>query len=469
MAALSLDGHAERVQACRGGVREHLTSEAEALPDRFVAPEISTDVGDHQRFQLRVPTRADPVGTVLSAGRRRDGRNHDGFGLTTIAHVDVQTTGAQAESRMTFQSTGQAVVQSTLDSLYLLSSAPAVLASPSVSNVIGAGGVLITSGPAVPVPVIEVTDEAPVVAKVAESFADERGADVDAFAAVESFVDEAVAAHDQVQEDLVPDQKLELAAAKDESDFGSIADASFKAPNALGTAAEGSGGALGLRGQGGVLVHTPAIASIHADVLASVSSAAVALTGTDRVDLLSSASITATSGAHLGAYAAERMDLVSGTDKLHLATRSGPALEVQAKAIHLGATEPPSPQQPTTAVVQRSTAHASIGTGDQDPSADEAGIYLATHEKIDAVAASSITLHIDGQPIEVMIDQGKKVTVTVQDTVLEITASDGLVVKHGAAVLRGTKDDCYLGPTASNRVSMSSSGVVVKGSSIKLG
>lgn len=477
-APIDLATHEERIRTTRSALREKLEAERQAYASRFIRPEISTQTGEHQRLQTRVPTRSDPNGTVLSMGRRADGRNHDGFGVTTIAHVDVCARGGKAESQMTLQANGQVVVQSDMDSAYLVAKGPSVLASSAVTNVLGAAGVVIAAGSAVPVAPVPVEGESPAAPQATSGHADAMQAQVDAWTNINGALADAISSRDGWQNDLAPTQSSELRAAKDGVDLAQLATDTFKGPNTLGTEVDGEGGALALSGGGGILIGTPASAAVHADRWLGLSSTKVTVVGAELVDMTGVDLVSLTSGDSARMYAKGRLDLVAHTQPLHLATRSGDALEVQAKAIRVGATQPEVPQEPTAAVSVRSTTHLGLATGDDAPTDGEAGIRLRSHEAIDGKAgttvlleaADSLTFKIADQTIQVRIDKGKKVTVTIEDATLEISKSGGLVVKHrGAEVLKGTGSNCFLGPSASSRFQATPSQLAIKGSSIKIG
>lgn len=474
---IDLATHEERIRGTRAALREKLDAERHAYASRFTRPEISTETGEHQRLQTRVPTRSDPNGTVVSMGRRADGRNHDGFGLTTIAHVDVCANGGKAESRMTLQANGQVVLQSDMDSAYVVAAGPAVLASSAVTNVLGGAGVVIASGAAVPLAPVLVEGESPAAPQATSKHADGMQAQVDAWTDIDGALADAVSSRDGWQSDLAPNQSSELRPAKDAIDLGKLAADTFKGPNALGTAAEGEGGALALTGGGGLLVSTPKGGAVHAAEWLGLSSAKVAVIGTDLCDLTGAGLLSLTSGANARLYAKDRLDVVAHTQPLHIASRTGDALEVQAKAIRVGATQPDAPQEATAAVAVHSTTHIGLATGSDAPAEDAAGIRLQSHDTVEAKArttvlleaANSLTFKIADQTIQIAIDKGKAVTITVEDSTIEISKSKGLSVKHGAEVLKGTRTNCFLGPSSSSRFEATTSAVAIKGSSIKIG
>jgi hypothetical protein len=474
---IDLATHEERLRATRSTLREKLDAERQAYSSRFTRPEISTQTGEHQRLQTRVPTRSDPTGTVVSMGRRADGRNHDGFGVTTIAHVDACARGGKAESRMTLQANGQLVVQSDMDSAYLLAAGPAVLASSAATNVLGAGGVVIAAGPTVPVAPVPIEGESPPAPKATSGHADAMQAQVDAWTDIDGALAETISKRDGWQCDLAPDQSSELRPAKDDADLAQLATKTFKDPNTLGTKVDGEGGALALSGAGGLLVSTPASGAMHAARWLGLSSAKVAVVGSELVDVTAAGLVSLTSGEDARLYAKGRLDVVSHTQPLHLASRTGDALEAQAKAIRIGATQPAAPQEATAAVSMRSTTHVGLATGDDAPAEDEAGVRLRSHDTVEAKAgttvlleaADSLTFKIADKTIQIAIDKGKKVTVTVEDTTIELSKSGGLSVKHGAEVLKGTRSNCFLGPSSSSRFEATSSGLTMKGGSIKIG
>lgn len=473
--SLDLTSHGDRVRQARAALSSHLQDERSAYGERFVRPEISTEVGPHQRHQIRVPTRSAPDGTVLSMGRRQDGRNHDGAGLTTNAHVDVRASGGKAESRMTLQANGQLVVQSDMDSAYVISAAPAVIASSAVTNVLGASGVVIASGAAVPLAPLRVEGESPTTPAATGGHADAMQAEVDAWTSANDVLDGALADRDALQAEMAPDQASEIAPTK--TDLSVLASDTFTGPNALGEQVQGEAGALALSGAGGVLVSTPLHAALHAGEMASVCAPTVAVVGTEAVDLVAKTTLAATSETDARLFAGARLDLVAHTGPLHMASRSGEMLEVQAPEIRVGATEPASPQQATRAVSMESTEHFGLSTGGACPDASQAGMHLASHDVIEASAdktitisaADTITLEIGGQPIKIVVDKAKTVTVTVQSTELALSASGGLVVKHRGEVLKGSSSTCFLGPSPSSRFEATTSQVSIKGSAIKLG
>lgn len=475
--AFDLSAHEARIRASRAALRETLDAERKAYSQRFIRPEISTETGEHQRFQTRVPTSGDPNGTVVSMGRRADGRNHNGFGLTTIAHVDVCARGGKAESRMTLQANGQLVLQSDMDSAYLLSAGPSVVASSAVTNVLGAAGVVIAAGGALPLAPVAIEGESPAAPQATSEHADAMQAQVDAWKEIDGVLANVISDRDGWQREMSPAQSSELGPAKDEADLGALASETFDGPNALGASVEGAGGALALSGAGGLLVTTPASGAVHAAEWLGLSSTQLALVGTELVDVTGARLVSLTSGQDARLYAGGRLDVVAHTSSLHLASRAGEALEAQAKAIRIGATQPDAPQEPTAAVSARSTSHVGVATGEDAAAEDEAGIHFRSHDVIEGKAkatvlfeaADSLTFKIADQTIQIVVDKGKKVTIAVEDATIELSKSGGVSVKHGGEVLKGTRDNCFLGPTSASRFEATTSSVAIKGSSIKIG
>ncbi|MCB9594875.1 MAG: hypothetical protein H6719_19290 [Sandaracinaceae bacterium] len=475
MAELDLSSHEGRVRAARSGITSHVDSEKSAYGDRFVAVEVSTEVAEHQRMQTRVPTRSNPTGTVLSMGRRHDGHNRDGFGLTTIAHVDVAAMGGKVESRMTLQANGQIVLQSDMDSAYVVSAAPLVLSSSAVTNVMGAAGVVIASGAAVPLAPWAVEGEDPETPAATQGHVDDMQAQVDAWTTVNDDLTSAASDRDSLQSDMSPNQASELGPAKDAIDLAQLATDTFKGPNELGTVVEGSAGALALTGGGGVLVSTPKSAMTYAGEWLGLKGATVSVVG-DAVDQVAKQTWAATSHDVARLYSAKRMDVVAKDDTLHIASRTGPAVEVQAPAIHVGTVEPESPQVATKSVSVKATDHVGLSTGSSSPDEGTAGFHVLSHDVITGSSEKSVTLdavdkltfEIKDAQIQVVIDKGKKITIKTPKTTLEVTES-GTVVKQGAEVMKASNQTCFIGPSASSRFEASSSSVSVKGSSIKIG
>ncbi len=121
-------------------------------PDEGVVPPEQLPPSTAQRLRIHVPN----VKTTLSLGATAPGGavreadtgapNFAGFGVDTEGHVFVNARGGKEDSKMSLQANGQVLVQSDEDSLYLISAAPSVIATPMVVNVAGGGGVNIAAG-----------------------------------------------------------------------------------------------------------------------------------------------------------------------------------------------------------------------------------------------------------------------------------------------------------------------------------
>jgi hypothetical protein len=154
------------------------------------------------------------------------------------------------------------MVQSDQGSLFLLSTAPATLASTSVTNVAGAGVVIAAGGgaPVVMVPVDGSAQEKPDVPKSVSSAADAAKTAADAWSSWDDAVSSATSARDDLRRTMDPDRATEYAAPAQ----GAGAKSVLVDANEQGKKADGGAGGLVLHGEKSVLVGTPGVGAIRA-------------------------------------------------------------------------------------------------------------------------------------------------------------------------------------------------------------
>ncbi|MBZ0116030.1 MAG: hypothetical protein K8H88_03470, partial [Sandaracinaceae bacterium] len=136
--SIDMSAQEQRLETVKTAQRNGVSQWLSRMQSGNQVPPPDDNVGAHQRLQFRVPTAGKPDGTLISAGRRTETASFDGYAVKTNANVAVSAEGGVAVSTMTLQSNGQLMVQSDQASLFLLSTAPATLASTSVTNVAGA-------------------------------------------------------------------------------------------------------------------------------------------------------------------------------------------------------------------------------------------------------------------------------------------------------------------------------------------
>lgn len=477
---LDLDAHAGGVRAAQSAQRALADDALDAMKGDLGLPEISTTVGTHQRHQVRVPTREVEDGTVISSGRRQDGRNYDGYGLTTNSHVAVSAEGGKAESTMTLQANGQLLIQSDDDSAYVVSKGPAVLASAAVANVAATGGVVIAAGGSRTVANKKIEGQKPAAPEALEKHAELMSTAKDDWSTWSGAVGDAVAARDELSDEADPDFKTEWAGNQDEVKSKDLAAAAHGDHNALGDATTSEEGGVAIYGQGGFVVGSPEFGAIHAEKGLSLSSKKPSVTATEHLDLSAAEDAALTAGNHVAIVGAQKVRLIANADDLTIAARTGDKVEVMAKAVHLGELDPDDPQEETETVSVRAKKRVSLAT-DKDASRDEGdeGIWLETHEVIDGLADStiqlaageSVTIKIDGDTeYSIVVDSEGAITVTSDQTTFTISDSDGLIFGDSDDdYLTASSDTVYAGVDSDNCIEISSSEVSIKGSKIELG
>jgi len=477
---IDLTTHGQRVRSVVSAQNELGTSARDAMRDRLAVPEVSDTVGTHQRHQLRVPTSERPNGTVVSVGRRQDARNYDGYGLTTIAHVAVSAEGGKAESTMTLQSNGQLLVQSDMDGAYVVSKGPATIASAAVANVTASGGVVIAAGGSVEVANAAIEGEAPDAPAALSSHPDLMGAAKDAWSEWSEAVGDAVAARDELSNDADPEHKTAWEASQGEVRAAELAETAHVSNNALGDETTSEGGGVAIWGDGGFVMGSPEFGALHAEKALTLSSKRPAVAATESLDLSAAEDVAVTAGGMVAVVGSQQVRVIANADDLHLASRGGEKVEVQAKAVHLGELEPDDPQEETELVSLRAKKRVSLAT-DKDAGRDEGddGIFLETHEVIEALADStielaageSVTLKIDDDTeYSIVVDSEGAITITSDGTTFTISDSDGLVFGDDQDdYLTASSDTVFAGIDSDNCIEISSSEVSIKGSKIELG
>ncbi|MCA9611090.1 MAG: hypothetical protein KC619_36095 [Myxococcales bacterium] len=479
--SIDLGAHERGVQSTQSAQRALADDARDVMKERLGLPEVSTTVGDHQRHQLRVPTRAAQEGTVISAGRRQDGRNYDGYGLTTNSHVAVSAEGGKEESTMTLQANGQLLVQSDDDSVYVVSKAPAVIASAAVTNVAATGGVVIAAGGSRDVANQRIEGQKPTIIPAAlAEHAELMGTANDDWSSWSDAVKDAVTARDELSDTADPDHKTEWAGNQDEVKSSDLASATLDSRNQLGDATTSLEGGVAIYGDGGFVVGSPEFGAIHAEKGLSLSSTKPSITATEHLDLSAAEDASLTAGNHVAIIGAQRVRLIANEDDLTIAARAGDKVEVMAKAVHLGELEPDDPQEETETVSLRAKKRISLGT-DKDASRDEGdeGIWMQTHEVIDGLADSTIqlaagetvTLKIDDDTeYSIVVDSEGTITITSDQTTFTISDSDGLVFGDSQDdYLTASSDGVFAGIDSDNCIDISSSEVSIKGSKIEIG
>lgn len=478
--SLDLSKHEGAVRSTRAAQRALADDAAKVMKQRLAVPEVSTLTGEHQRHQVRVPTRKKEDGTVISAGRRQDGRNYDGYGLTTNSHVVASAEGGKKESTMTLQSNGQLLVQSDDDSAYVVSAGPAVLASAAVTNVVASGGVVIAAGGAIAVKNDPVAGKAPKAPAALAKHGALMGEATKGWGTWSGAVDAAVAARDQLSELADPEFKTEWTATQASVTSRDLASDTHGTRNPLGKSAAAKKGGVAVYGEAGFVIGTPKFGAVHAEEALSLSSKNPSIAATEHLDLSAAEDASLTAGNNVALIGAQRVRVIANEGDLTLAARTGDAVEVMGKAIHLGQLEPDEPQEETELVSVRAKKRISLAT-DDDGEREEGddGIWLKTPEVIDGLADStiqlaageSITLKIDDDTeYSIMVESGGAITITSDATTFTISDDDGLVFgDDDDDYLKASSDSIYAGVDSDHCIEISSDEVSIKGDSIELG
>jgi hypothetical protein len=473
--AVDLSSQQQRLEGVQQAQRHKVEGWVRRMTEHNEVPMLNQELGEHQRLTQRVPTSGQLDGTVITAGRR-SATTFDGYALRTVAHVGVSAEGGVAESTMTLQSNGQAIVQSDQGSLFLLSTAPATLGSSSVTNVVGAG-VVIAAGQGAPVAMIPFGGEAdgPSAPSSVEAARDMGQEVSNTWSEWDSALESATGVRDSLRSAIDPDRATAYASpAMRETAKGVLADG-----NAAGERSADGAGGLVLHGEESFLIGTPGTGAIRAAESLTLSSGTLAAIAHEDAELVTGRHLSATVAENASVLVGKRVDLVAHGDVLHLASRMGERVEVQGSSLALGEIAPSDPQRPTDHVHVRSTKHVSIAT-DVDPSRAmrDDGIHLDSHDVIEARSAASvsaeaartITLKIADKEIDIVIDQGGTIELRAKGAVLSLGDSDGMGFAHrGTELIRGKSDKVTVGTGPSDKLEIAPGAVALKGGSIKIG
>lgn len=469
-----------RVQSTQ---RQSLSSWLEQMQRNNQVPPPDEHVGASQRLTMSIPTSGQPTGTVISAGKGGPS-SFDGYAVKTIGHVAMSAEGGVSASTMTLQANGQIMVQSDQASLFLLSTAPATLASSSVTNVAGAG-VVIAAGGGAPVAMVPIgtgggggggggSGGADTPSSV-ESAADAASAASDAWGGWDAAISEATDARDALRRTMDPARATAFAAPQ----AGPDAQSSLVDANQAGATSDAGAGGLVLHGEKSVLVGTPGALSVRAGESLTMSSHTVAMIAEEDAELVAARNWSATVSGNSSVLTKGRVDVVSHEGVLHVASRTGEAVEVQAQAIAVGEIAPSEPQLETRSVHVRAKTHVGLAT-DVDPSRAnaDAGIHLDSHSVIEARSASAVTiqaadtvtLRIGDQEIDLVVDKQGKIELRAKSAKLALADRDGIGVEHrGVPLIKGTSSRVTVGTSPSDKLEIASGSVALKGGSIKIG
>jgi hypothetical protein len=452
--------------------------------EHFVEITPDEHVGANQRLSMRIPTAGKPAGTIISGGKGGPA-SFDGYAVKTIGHVAMTAEGGVAASSMTLQANGQVMVQSDQASLFLLSTAPATLASTSVTNVAGAG-VVIAAGGGAPVKMIPITSgdgkssgTAPGAgAGVPESVS---GASDAAQSTSDKWKgwDDALKSANSARDDLRKTMDPARAAAYVSPVAGTDAKSSLVDANKAGDKSAAAAGGLVMHGEKTVLIGTPGTGSFRAVESLTLSSKTVAMIAETSGELVVGGPYSSTISGTSSWLAKGRVDIVSHEGILHVATRTGEAVQVQGKALAFGEIAPEDPQVITEHVHVRSKTHVGIAT-DVDPSRGkkDAGIHMDSHAVIEARSAStvtiqakdSVTLCIGDQEIDLVVDKAGKITVRAKTATLELDQGNGATISHrNTKLITGMQGKVMVGTGPSDKVEVLSGSLSIKSGSIKIG
>ena len=465
-----------RLEGVRRSQQEGVRALLSKMNENNRVPPPEETLGAHQRLQMRVPTAGSEDGTIISAGRR-SGASFDGYAVKTNAHVAMSAEGGVAASTMTLQSNGQLMVQSDQASLFLLSTAPATLASTSVTNVAGAGVVIAAGGgaPVVMVPVDGGAADKPAVPESASGAASAAQAAADAWSRWDGAVSDATSARDELRRTMDPDRATEYAApAQGAGAKGVLVDS-----NKQGEKSDGGAGGLVLHGEKSVLIGTPGTGAIRAAETLTISTRTLASIAHEDSELVAGRHLSATVAENASVMAGKRVDVVAHADVLHLASRTGEGVEIEGKALFVGEITPSDPQVITDNVFVRAKKHVSIGTNKDPDRAESAdGVHVATHDvivaKSDATvtveAADTITLKIADKEIQLVVDKGGTIQIKTKDAIVALGDSNGVGLSHrNKELVRAKSDKVTVGTGPSDKLEIASGSVALKGGSIKIG
>jgi uncharacterized protein (DUF2345 family) len=197
------------------------------------------------------------------------------------------------------------------------------------------------------------------------------------------------------------------------------------------------------------------------------------------MELIAGANLSATVTDNTSVMSGKKVDVVGHADRVHVASQTGPGVEVQGASLHFGETAPRAPQQPTEHVFVRSKRHVSMTT-DIDPAREHRadGIHLESHDQIAArshkhvtvEAAQKITLKIADKEIELVVDASGNIVLHAKNASIEVSDRGGVGIAHqNTEVFRGRVNRVTVGTSPSDRLEIAPGLVTLKGSSVKIG
>lgn len=481
--SIDLAGPSRRVSRVQAAQRK-LSDFLARMNSGNVVPDPDDQTGANQRLSMRIPTAGQPTGTIISAGKGGPA-SFDGYAVKTIGHVAMTAEGGVAASSMTLQANGQVMVQSDQASLFLLSTAPATLASTSVTNVAGAG-VVIAAGGGAPVKMIPITSgeakssstSAGAGAGTPDSVAgasDAAKSTSDKWKSWDDALSSTTRTRDELRRTMDPSRAATFAPPKAQTDAkSSLVDAN----KAGDKSAAGSGG-LVLHGEKTVLVGTPGTGAFRAAEALTISSKTLASIAEQDAEIVVGRNLSSTISGTSSWLAKGRLDVVSHEGILHIATRTGELLEIQGKSLAVGEIAPSDPQLETQHVHVRAKTHVGIAT-DVDPSRGQkdAGVHIDSHAVIEARSAStvtiqakdSVTLKIGDAQIDLVVDKQGKIELRAKSATLALGDRDGAELGHrGTKLIKGTSDRVTMGTGPSDKLEIAAGNVALKGGSIKIG
>jgi hypothetical protein len=233
----------------QASLRESTRAVVGTLGVAVAHPEVDRSTASHKRLQIKVPTADSLTGTVVTAGRRKKGAGYDGFNVRTNRHVAVAASGGKAESTLSLQADGVVHLQSSQDSLVTLSAGPTVVTSSSAVNVLGGGGVVISAGAfATELYAPAYSEQEPPVLEPFSKFDGYADALSSAWKSIDDALKETVKARDQLEMSTIPASATIFGPTHASMTIAQNASTSTKDNNALGTAAEKTGGPVVILG-----------------------------------------------------------------------------------------------------------------------------------------------------------------------------------------------------------------------------
>lgn len=323
-------------------------------PDEGVVPPDQLPPSTAQRLRIHVPN----VRTTLSMGAKAPGGalrevdtgapNFAGFGVDTEGHVFVNARGGKEDSKMSLQANGQILVQSDEDSLYLVSAAPSVIATPTVVNVAGGGGINIAAGwgTSVSNPKCDGGDGPTSPAAVA-GLPEHLSMISNVWAGVDSTFAALAIASTAIQKKFANPAS---AWTKGLREFGNLSATACIANNALGVAgAPVGGGGVTIHGTAGWLVGTPLFGSLYAGAGLTIASAFPAMMALFDGSIMAGRGIGLAAGKEI-TLTARKMVSVLGGEKVEVASRGRRGTAIKGKTIVIGSASGAGQQTATKGV-----------------------------------------------------------------------------------------------------------------------